>query len=189
MKKLEGETPTIGYGLQCAWQRLPQIGGWALLASTIGFVLRMIEERVGFIGRLIAGALGMAWTITSFLVVPILVAEGKGPLAAYKESVTLFKRSWGEQIIGNVSFGMIFLIMGIMPAVLIAVVAAVIDQEALLAIVPIIVIYLLALGLIQSTLQTIYQVALYRYALDGKAPDGFDNQLLSASIRVKATAA
>ncbi|MBU6422397.1 MAG: hypothetical protein KGL98_08110 [Gammaproteobacteria bacterium] len=42
-----------------------------------------------------------------------------------------------------------------------------------------------ALGLVQSTLQTIYQAAVYRYAADGQAPKGFDGQLIADAFRVK----
>lgn len=76
MKQMDGEQPTLSYGLSFAWQRLPQIFGRAFLTSTVGFLLRLLEERVAFVGRLIVGLLGMAWAVTSFLVVPVLVVEG-----------------------------------------------------------------------------------------------------------------
>ena len=185
LKQMAGGEPTLRYGLRYAWQRLPQIFAWALLTSTVGFVLRLIEGRVGFIGRIIVSVLGMAWAITSFLVVPVLVAEGKGPIDAYKQSVTMFKRTWGEQIIGNVSFGLIFLLLGVMPMVVVILLGLMVNPVLLLVIVPVAVIYVIALALIQSTLQTIYQVAIYRYATDGRAPDGFDDHLIAESFRLK----
>jgi Family of unknown function (DUF6159) len=185
LKQMAGDQPTLGDGWNAAWQRLPQIFGWALLASTVGFVLRLIEERVGFIGRIVVGLLGMAWTVTAFLVVPVLVAEGKGPIEAYKQSVAMFKRTWGEQLIGNVSFGLVFLSLGIVPVTIAVLLGVIISPVVLVVIVPLVVIYLIALALVQSTLQTIYQVAIYRYASDGKAPDGFDSQLIAESFRIK----
>lgn len=185
LKQMDGGQPTLGDGFRAAWQRLPQIFGWALLSSTVGFVLRLIEERVGFISRIVVGLLGMAWTVTSFLVVPVLVAEGDGPFAAYKRSVVMLKRTWGEQIIGNVSFGLIFMVLGIVPAIVVIVLAAAAGPAAALAAVALVVIYLVALGLVQSTLQTIYQAAVYRYAADGEAPGGFDQQLIAEAFRMK----
>jgi len=41
------------------------------------------------------------------------------------------------------------------------------------------------LALVQSTLQTIYQVAIYLYAANGEAPPGFDNQLVAGAFREK----
>src|SRR6185437_8830886 len=95
LKQIDGVQPTLGYGLAVARQRLPQILGWALLTSTVGILLRLLEEKVGL--------LGMAWSVTSFLVVPVLVAEDTGPIESYKRSVEMLRRTWGEQIIGNVS--------------------------------------------------------------------------------------
>lgn len=182
LKVMDGGQPTVGDGLRAAWARLPQIFGWALMASTIGFILRMIEQRVGFVGRIVVWFLGMAWSVTSFLVVPVLVAEGRGPLEAYRESVDLFKRSWGEQLIGNVSFGLIFFLAFVPMAVLLAIPLDAYPPSAPIVI-AIAVVYLAGIGLVQSTLQSIYQAAVYRYAADGTAPAGFDDESLAEAFR------
>ncbi|HJR13588.1 MAG TPA: DUF6159 family protein [Rhodanobacteraceae bacterium] len=185
LKQIDGEQPSLGYGLAFAWQRLPQILGWALMTSTVGILLRLLEEKVGFIGRIVVSLLGMAWSVTSFLVVPVLVVEGSGPIESYKRSVEMLKRTWGEQIIGNVSFGLIFALFGVVPAIILFFIAIQAGKVALLVIAAILVIYLVALGLIQSTLQTIYQVAIYLYAANGEAPAGFDSQLVADAFREK----
>jgi hypothetical protein len=182
---MRGEEATIGYGLSYALKRLPQILGWAALTGTVGFVLRLIEERVGLIGRIVVGLLGMAWTVTSFLVVPILVEEDKGPFEAYKQSVSMFKRTWGEQLIGNTSFGLVFIVLGILPAMLLLFGAAAVAPPTLVVLGPLLAIYMLVLMLVQSTLQTIFQVAIYKYAADGAAPAGFDGDLIAEAFRVK----
>ncbi|HVX05372.1 MAG TPA: DUF6159 family protein [Rhodanobacteraceae bacterium] len=185
LKQIDGEQPTLGYGLAVARQRLPQILGWALLTSTVGIVLRMLEEKVGFIGRIVVGLLGMAWSVTSFLVVPVMVVEDSGPIESYKRSVEMLRQTWGEQIIGNVSFGLIFGLFGIAPAVMLFFLAALGGREVFLAAMVILAVYLVALALIQSTLQTIYQVAIYLYAANGEAPSGFDDQLVAGAFREK----
>lgn len=187
MKQIDGEQPTIGYGLAFAWQRLPQILGWALLTSTVGMLLRLLEEKVGFVGRIVVGLLGMAWSVTSFLVVPVLVVEGSGPIESYKRSVEMLKRTWGEQIIGNVSFGLIFGLFGIVPAIILFFLAVKAGPGAILVVGAIMVVWLVALALIQSTLQTIYQVAIYLYASNGEAPAGFDSQLVAGAFREKSS--
>jgi hydrogenase-4 membrane subunit HyfE len=187
LKQMDGGQPTIGYGLAFAWQRLPQICGWALLASSVGMLLRILEERVGFIGRLIAGLLGMAWSVTSFLVVPVLVVEGAGPIESYRRSVEMLKRTWGEQIIGNVSFGLLFALFGIVPAIVLFSVTIKLGPAALLAAAAILAVWLVALALVQSTLQTIYQAAIYCYAANGEAPHGFDGSMIAEAFREKPT--
>src|SRR6185437_7963968 len=88
--------------------KLPQIFGYALIAATVGLLLRMIQERLGLIGRLVVGFIGLAWTVATFLVVPVLASKDVGPVDAVKESVELLKRSWGENLIGNGGIGIVF---------------------------------------------------------------------------------
>lgn len=185
LRQMDGDQPTIGDGFNAAWQRLPQIFGWALLTSTVGFALRLLEQRVGFIGRIVVGLLGMAWTVTAFLVMPVLVAEGDGPIGSYRRSVEMLKRTWGEQIIGNVSFGLIFAVLGVIPAIIVMLLAASGGPVVLVGLGAVMAIYLVALGLVQSTLQTIYQAAVYRYAADGEAPGGFDKEWIAEAFRLK----
>ena len=185
LRQIDGGQPSLGYGLAFAWQRLPQIFGWALMTSTVGILLRLLEEKVGFIGRIVVGLLGMAWSVTSFLVVPVLVAEGTGPVESYRRSVDMLKRTWGEQIIGNVSFGLIFGLFGILPAMVLFFFAIGAGAGAMLVVGAILVVWLVALALVQSTLQTIYQAAIYVYATRGEAPPGFDKQLVSEAFAPK----
>jgi hypothetical protein len=176
--RMEGGDPTVGDGLRAAWSRLPAILGWAVVAATIGLVLRMIEERSNFVGKIVAGLLGMAWSLTSFLVVPILVVENEGPIAALKRSASMLKKTWGEQIIGNFSFGLIFMVLSL-PAVLL-VIAGVAAGSLTLIVLGVLAVILIALA--QSALQGIFQAALYLYMRDGVAPDGFDAGELQAAV-------
>ncbi|HEY1787090.1 MAG TPA: DUF6159 family protein, partial [Verrucomicrobiae bacterium] len=93
--RMGGGSPTIGDGLRAAASRLPVIAGWALVAATVGLILRIIEDRSSRVAQIIAGLLGMAWTLMTFLVVPILVIENKNPIAALQESTVLLKKTWG----------------------------------------------------------------------------------------------
>jgi hypothetical protein len=181
--RMTGGTPTIGDGLRTAASRLPVIAGWALVSATVGLILRMIEERSPKIGQIVAGLLGMAWTVVSFLVVPILVIENKGPIAALQESTALLKRTWGEQLLGNFSFGAIFFLL-MLPAFAL-VIAGFYFGGMVVGIICCVVaaIYMLVLSLIQSALQAIYQTALYLYARDGQVPAGFHEDVLSSAWR------
>lgn len=183
LEHMNGGRPSIGYGLKAAWERFPQILGWAFVSSTVGLILRAIEERVGLVGRIVVGLLGMAWSVTAFLVVPVLVAEQRGPIEAYKESVALLKRSWGGQIIGNAGFGLIFGLLGILPAMLIGAAVVSAFPHALFAVIGVGLVYFVALALVQSTLSSIFQAAVYRYAADGTAPSGFEDARLEDAFR------
>ena len=108
MIRLDGGNPTVADGLRIARSRVMPILGYAAIAATVGLLLRAIEERAGFIGRWIAGLLGLAFTVATFLTVPILVTQDIGPVAAVKQSAALLKRTWGENIIGNAGIGLVF---------------------------------------------------------------------------------
>ena len=186
MLRMAGGSPTVADGFREAAARLPQIAGWALLSATVGLILRIIEDRSKWIGRIVAGLLGVAWTLTSFMVVPVIVAERKGPIGALKGSAEMLRKTWGEQLVGTFSFGLISGLLTL-PAVALIVGAILIGNisEMMLSI-GLAVGYLIALTLVQSALQSIFQAAVYLYAYnDGMAPEGFDSDLLANALRTK----
>ena len=69
--RLDGGDPTVSDGLAIASKRLPSILGYAAIAATVGMVLRAISERSGFVGRMVIGLIGMTWTLTTYLTVPV----------------------------------------------------------------------------------------------------------------------
>ena len=185
--RMRGGEPTLSTGINAALSRLPQIVGWALVSATVGMILRMLEDsarkRGSWVGQIVAGLLGMAWSVMTFLVVPILVVEKKGPFEAVKESAALLKKTWGEQFVGGFGFGLVFLLLalgGIVPIVLGFLMLPRMPLGVLLIAVG--MIYVIGLGLVQSTLQTIFQAAVYLYARDGRAPQGFDEATLGSAM-------
>jgi len=179
--RLSGGTPTIGDGLRAASARLPVIAGWALVSATVGLILRIIEDRSDKVGEIVAGLLGMAWTVISFLVVPILVLEGKGPIAALKDSTGMLKQTWGEQLISNFSFGTIFSVLSL-PAFALIFLGFYLGGAAVgITCAVFAVFYLIALSLVHSALQAIFQTALYLYARDGQV-QGFRTDVLQNAM-------
>src|SRR3989449_2905599 len=118
MIRLNGGDPTISDGLKVARQNVRRIAGWALVTATVGLILRAIAERFGFLGRIIAGALGAAWGIITYLVVPVLIFEKIGPWAAVKRSGSLLRQTWGEAAGGYLSLGGIIVLLAL-PALLV----------------------------------------------------------------------
>jgi hypothetical protein len=112
-----------------------------------------------------------------------------GPIEAVKESATLLKETWGENVIGQAGIGLAFgLIMMLVIFAGIAVVALSFATHSVTVIVLAIVIVLLALGttvLIQSALAGIYAAALYRYATSGKGSVGFTADTMKLAFAPK----
>jgi hypothetical protein len=154
-----------------------------VVSATVGLILRIIEDRSDKIGQIVAGLLGMAWTVVSFLVVPILVIENKGPIVALKDSTALLKKTWGEQLVSNFSFGTIFFLLAMPAFVVVALGFYLGGAVAGIVCLGLAVIYLIALALVQSALQAIFQTALYLYARDGQVPEGFHAEVLENALR------
>ncbi len=189
MIRLEGGDPTLGDGLRIATSKIAVIAGYALIAATVGLVLRIIQERVGVIGRIIVGLLGVGWSIATYLVVPVLVARDVGPIDAVKESAALLKKTWGENIIGQggigIAFGFIFL--GVVFCGIFLVGVAVLTHSVLLVVVTA-VLAILAIGvtaLVQTALSGIYAAALYRFATTGEGTQGFDSGTMRLAFAPK----
>ena len=119
MKVLNGEEASVTYGIAIAAQRLPQIIAWALVSAVVGVVLRVIENANKRVGAIVSAVLGMAWTVLTYFVVPVIVMESAGPVKAFKRSASTLKSTWGEALMGHFSLGFIgFLVT--LPVVLLA---------------------------------------------------------------------
>jgi len=189
VRRYNGEEATIRVGLKAAASRLPQILGWAFVAATVGMVLRAIEERVGFVGRIVVGLLGFAWAIATYFVVPVLVVEGVGPIDAVKRSAGVMRKAWGETLVIHVGLGAISfvgLLLSIVP--LAAGVIMTIMAESIWPVAvggALTLLLFITLALVTSTLQMILVAALYRFAATGLVPEQFDARLLQQMIRSK----
>ena len=185
--RLDGGDPTVSDGLAIASKRMGSIIGYAAIAATVGMVLRFIAERAGFLGRIIAGFMGLAWTLTTYLTVPILVTKDIGPIDAVKESIAIFKRTWGEQVIGNFGMGWAVALMGISWTILgclLIFVTASMGPVMMIPAVAIMVLGYIFLALFASALQGIYTAALYRYAITGEV-GYFDADIMGNAFRPK----
>ncbi len=187
LRKLEGKQATILDGLREALSCFPQILGWALVSATIGVILKAIERRSGFVGNMVARMLGLAWSVATFLVVPVLVAERKGPLEAIQASVQLLRRTWGEDLLAGLGFGLLYFFWAIPGVFAFVIGAGMIATHPMLAIAIMVlaILYFPLLGLVLSTMSTIFDVVLYRYASTGTITPGFDRELLDASFVTK----
>ncbi|NLN70716.1 MAG: hypothetical protein GX142_08045 [Chloroflexi bacterium] len=188
--RLRGGDPTVRDGYKIAGQRILPILGWALISATVGLILKMLsnksDERRRGIGGLIASILGATWNVLTFLVVPVLAVEGLGPIEAIKRSWELLKRSWGEQISGTLSIGLIFTLIGIAGGMLlldIGVALAFWLESATPVIIfgALLFLFIVVISLLSSTLSGIFSAAVYAYAADGQV-GLFDESLIREAI-------
>jgi len=190
LQRLDGEEANVGDGLRRAFSLLPVILAYALIAATVGLVLRAIAERVGLIGRIIVGLIGFAWSVGTALVVPVLAAEDVGPLEAIGRSVELIKKAWGEDIIGNagigVVFGLLIFVTTLVGGFLVTVAFGAHNTAAAILLLVLGVLAVSLLGLAYSTLHGIYSAALYRFANGDPASGNIDQRLLENAFTARA---
>lgn len=189
MIRLDGGNPTIGDGLRIAGSRVVSILGYAAVAATVGLLLQMLRERGGAIARWVTGLFGLAWSVASFLVVPVLVTRNMGPIAAVKESAGLLRQTWGENLIGTGGIGVVgglliftILVLGIGLAVFAFVQAAVAVGVIILVLSGLAVVMI---GLVQSALAAVYSAVLYRYAAGQSLPANFEPGLLQQAFQAR----
>jgi hypothetical protein len=189
LQRLDGEPATVGEGLQAAWSNLPAILGYAVIAATVGTILRIIEERVGLIGRIVTSLIGAAWTLATAMTLPVLIVENEGPVEAIYRSLDLLRRNWGENVIGNGGISLAIGLMGLPVCALAGLfLVSAISSKAMGLIVPAVILLLaslVGLSLVSTTLHSIYTAALYRYATGSKENGGIDPELLAAAFRPK----
>jgi hypothetical protein len=192
MIRLDGGSPTLGDGLRIANSRLGAILGYAVIAATIGVILRSIQERVGFIGRIIVGLIGAGWAVATYLVVPVIVTRDRGAISSISESASLLKRTWGENLIGQTglgaAFGLVYFVLAgsiALLAIFLVPLAAAISPWLFIACGVFVVLAVLACALLHATLSGIYSAVLYRYAVDGSGTPGFDAGMLGSAFQRK----
>lgn len=187
MIRLRGGDPTVRDGLRIAMDHIGPILGYAVISATVGMILRALSRRGKTLGRIASTLFGLAWNLATYLAVPVLVVEGVGPIEAVKRSASLLKKTWGEQIAGNFSIGLVFGLVGVLVALLavpVFVLAVSAESLALIVLTVLgIVMVFLFLGLVSSTLNGIYVAAVYRYAVEGESGEFFRQDLVQEAFR------
>lgn len=184
--RMEGGDPTLSDGLSIAFSRLGTILGYAAMAATVGMILRFVSERSGFLGKLVAGLAGIAWTLGTYLAVPVLVSGNVGPVDAVKESAALFRETWGEQVVGNFGLGWAMGLMAVSWTLFSALLLWGTAQLGGIAVgvgVATAVSGYLLLAVFASALKGVYTAALFRYASGGDTGVLPDARLVTAAFR------
>jgi hypothetical protein len=183
-----GQEASVGDGLAVARTRIAQISGWAAISAAISLVMGLLENQGGTLGTVAARLVGMAWSLITFISIPVIAIEGTGPFETIKRSASLFRERWGQQITGNLAIGGAVFLIGVLPAVLLIVAGIALWSAAsfLGALLVVIGALVLAIALLVSrALSGIFGVALYRYALDGEVVGGFTQEDLESAVKVK----
>ena len=192
-ERLAGGDPNIRSGLSGASQSIATIFVWAVVAATVGLILNILSSQarqrggmMGMISHIIISMLGAAWTLITFFVVPLIVIERRSFGDAFKTSLSMLRRTWGEQIVANFGLGiaafLAFLVAAGITALLFFVLSPLGGFGAFIAIV-IGAVLIAGVALVFATLDGIYKAALYNYAVDGMVPSLFPDDAIRGAFR------
>ena len=162
-------------------QSIGQILMWTLVATTVGIILRTLEERAGRFGRIIIALLGTAWSILTYFMVPIIVFEDQDVFDGVKRSASLVKKTWGEGVGKSLTFTA-FLLLGMIPMFVLGYVSfAIYPLFGLLFVACYFIVLITAI----SAMDGIFKVALYRYSWSGVMPTEFTPELVQGAFIAK----
>jgi hypothetical protein len=194
--RFEGGNATFGESVRFAFSRIGLIVQWSLISASVGLLLRLLHNlasRLGKIGEIVANILisllGMAWSILTIFVVPVLVYEGLGPVNAIKKSAEVIKKTWGESLIRAIGLGLVQLlvflaIIGVSIGLTMALASA-FDVAGVLVGIGIGALLLLLAGLIFTVANTIFNTALYVYANNNQIASGFSEDVVRGAFKQK----
>jgi hypothetical protein len=171
-ERLRGGDPTLTSALRGALAKVGRILPWAVVSAVVSVLLQAVQQRGGAAGRGVAGAAGLAWSMVTFLVVPVFVVEDVGIGTAIKRSSALFKQTWGENAIARVGFGVLGFLLAL-PAVLFVIAGLALGSIGASIGIAVAVLWVVAVTLVMASLSSVFQTALYLYATGQDVPGSY----------------
>jgi hypothetical protein len=188
---LNGRGVSFRRGLSTARSRLPSILAWSLLAGVVGWLIRSIEERLPWAGKIVTGLIGMAWSIAAVFAIPVIIQEQpmRNPIKILQQSALTLKRTWGEGLIGYLGFSagsVVIFGCSLVPLLLAGALALLLKSVVLMVVAGVIwVLGLLIVAYVSGVAGHVYRCALYLYATEGVVPEPFNQELLDMAWKVK----
>lgn len=169
-----GERVSLREGMAAAWERKGPILVWSAIAATVGVLINALENSNSTAARIVGTLFGLAWTVLTFFVIPVIVFERASVGEMFKRSGGLFKSTWGETPISLVAINVLSFLI-VVPFVAVAVLAFNTGTTVgLVTGIGLVFAGLLASFLLSQTLQGVVKTSLYVYAEEGTTPEEFD---------------
>ncbi|HEX4263406.1 MAG TPA: DUF6159 family protein [Verrucomicrobiae bacterium] len=191
LEALSGRPVSLGRGLKFACSRWKAILMWALFAGMVGLIIKAIEQKFEIVGRITARLIGVAWSIASVFVIPIMVhdEETANPFGLLKKSADILKRAWGEGLIGYIGIGALNAVVMMVSIAVVgaaAIFSAKLNNFWLLGVaIGGEVVFLLLWSYLMNVASLVFKGALYLYAADGVVSAPYDQHLLDSAWKFK----
>ena len=190
--ELRGVDSSFGRGLSGAMRRFGAVFSWSVVQTTVSLILSRLQGEgggvAGIFRSIAAATAGLAWSVVTFLVMPVLMNEDMKAFAAIKRSAGLLKGTWGDQLRGRVRIGFRVVVMFVLPSIALIVGGVLaLGAEAPALGVPLLVLGAMGLALaalIGQTVQGVFATVLYLYASDHTVASGFSEDELRGAVMV-----
>jgi hypothetical protein len=156
-----------------------------VISATIGLVLQLLRDSDNILARIISSFIGIAWTLLTFFVIPVMILEKRGVLESVGESAGLFKQTWGETVVGQAGVSLIFVIAALVALVPVILILMTGISVLMIAVISLYLLLLVVLFVIANAMQGVYNTALYLYARNGVVPDAFPKDLIEMAFQPK----
>lgn len=170
---LAGAEPSLRAGLQGAWAVKGPLFVWAFISATVGVILDAISSSDSLLGQALAVIFGIAWTLTTFFVVPVIVFEKPSVRGMFTRSAKTFKQTFGETPISLIGVNIVAIVAAL-PLLAPGGYLLFVAEMAVVGI-PLFVGGVLVSQLVSYTLRGIVKTSLYYYAAEGERPEEFDD--------------
>jgi len=188
---LAGQPVSVARGLKFAFGKIWSVLMWSIFAGLIGLIIRIIEERLELVGRIVGRLLGLAWSIAAVFVIPVIVTEeqNSNPFTLLRKSAEMLKRTWGEALIGyaGLAFANTLIVLGsvvwLVGSVMVSVavhnywIIALSGFGWLVAI--------CAWSYVVGVASNVYRGALYLYAAEGTVPAPYTQEMMDSAWKFK----
>lgn len=200
LARFSGAQPTVAWSLSQAWKKATPLFYYSLFASTVAIVISIIhyiieESRLSvagkFIGHFLTAFAEASVNLVSVFAIPVIMTseDSVWPIETVKRSARLFAKVWGQELSGGIGLGLIFLLVFLPMLAVSAIVAGYLSfeygKQTLNITLPIFFIIFLTSSFVLNTLNTIFHVALFQFALTGQSPAQFDSNVLKAAFKPK----
>ncbi len=182
--RIHGSDATLWDGIKVATAHSSALFVWACITSTVGILLRSIAERSQLLAKVVVAIVGTMWSVLTYFVVPAIVIDKKSAFGAISHSGNVFKRTWGETLIANISLGLVFVafFFVIIFALIGVIFFAKVSPGAILIAGGVLIVAVILASLLSAVLESVLRTLLYVYASENIVPQNFNRELLESML-------
>ncbi len=162
---------------------------WSVFYSIVLIAVRMLESRLrGITGLLLGATVSIAIGLSTLFVVPVILEDKLGPIAALKSSASFIIKNFGQSFGGLVYadlYSLAIVAVGIL-TIFAGLASALMVNFLFGAVIGIVGILILVIGvMIGYLLSNLFKLILYDFIKYNRIPNGFTKDMLKSSTKTR----